>query len=293
MAKRRMVSRRLTDSDKVSLALRHNDRARFVYVALLPFTDRAGRVNVNPNGLKGTIFEAFEYSVAEIEAALHDLARVGLITLYSTPKHTLLAEYVKFTEFNTPHPKEAESDLPSSEDASSTRINPSGNLPEQRPAVAGQGSTRLETSTPTEVPSSEEEVSAEKARDLAEPLAAARPTKGGVRAVDQPFVDAWNENRGRLSRVLKLDKARERNLDRLRSELGDEALELFTDAVRAVAAGEHYARNGYGFGNLISGGKIVNWAEAWRSRPQRTSELASAADFERPPSAAELLGVTN
>jgi len=151
MAQKRMLSRRITESDKIS-ALQGNDRARFIYTALLPHTDKAGRVNANPLGLKGTIFEAFEYSVDDIQQALEDLAAVGLVTLYSSGRHKLLAEYTKFAEFNTPHPKEAESDLPGPEDAGTTAFEPSGNLPGKDPTRIVEGSTPTPTLTPTKPP---------------------------------------------------------------------------------------------------------------------------------------------
>lgn len=123
-----MVSKRITDSAKIQ-ALRGNDRARFMYVALLPHTDPAGRVNVNPHGLAGTLFEPFEYTVDDVRDALFDLAEVGLLTLYRTTKHDLLAEYVRFRDFNTPHPKEGESDYPGPEDAGSELVARSGMIP--------------------------------------------------------------------------------------------------------------------------------------------------------------------
>ena len=113
MAQRRMVSKRLTQSAKISVDLQGHDLARFLYVALLPHTDREGRVNANPYGLEGTIFEAFEYTAQEIAQALQILADVGLLTLYQSKTHKLIAQYVKFTDFNTPHKREGESDFPS------------------------------------------------------------------------------------------------------------------------------------------------------------------------------------
>ncbi len=86
-----------------------------------------------------------------------------------------------------------------------------------------------------------------------------------VRAIDQPFVDAWNDNRGPLPRVVSTDKKRQRHLDLLRRELGHEALEIFTDAVRQVAQEPHYRQGGYGFGNLLAAGNLLSWAEKWRS----------------------------
>lgn len=111
MAQRRMVSRRLTESQKIH---RLSGDARFVYVALLPYTDREGRLNANPVALKSTIFEPFEYTVSHIAEMLDELAGVGLVKLYGDERFPLVLEYVKFTEFNTPDKKEPKSDFPSS-----------------------------------------------------------------------------------------------------------------------------------------------------------------------------------
>lgn len=148
MAQKRMVHRRITSSQKMH-ALVGKDVARVIYMALFPYTDKAGRLNANPMGLKGTIFEGFEYTVEQIDEALHDLAAVGLIVLYSNGGHKQLAQYTRFEEFNKPHPKEPESDLPGPEDSGSTVVGPAGNVPGDFPEGVGQGSTP----TPTETPS--------------------------------------------------------------------------------------------------------------------------------------------
>jgi hypothetical protein len=121
MATKRMISRRITESDKM-LALAGNDRARFVYAALLPHTDKAGCVNANPYGLKGSVFEGFEYTVADIAGALQALSDVGLIVLYSSGRHQLIAQFVKFEKFNKPHKNEAESDFPRLGDKGTAKV---------------------------------------------------------------------------------------------------------------------------------------------------------------------------
>ena len=155
MAQKRMISKRVTESDKI-ISLRGKNIARFLYTALLPYTDKLGRINVNPAGLKGTIFEPFEWTVDEIEEALADLAAVGLIQLYSTPKHALLAEYTQFEKFNKPHANEADSTYPGPEDDVSDAPPPSGNLPEKIREIAGRRSTPTPTKTPTQSPKKEE-----------------------------------------------------------------------------------------------------------------------------------------
>jgi hypothetical protein len=111
MAQRRLISRRATASDKM-LALGANDRARWLWASLLPYTDKAGRINANPVILKTTVYEGYPYTVQDIAAALDALADVGLVKLYRTKRHELVLEYVKFGDFNTPHKREPGSDFP-------------------------------------------------------------------------------------------------------------------------------------------------------------------------------------
>ncbi len=152
MAQKRMLSRRIAASKSIH-ALKGNDRARFIYTVLLPYTDRAGRINANPNGLKGGILEPFEYTVDEIAEALKDLAEVGLLTLYSTDEHALIAEYARFSDFNTPHPKEPESDFPGPDEEGCSIALPDGENTARASLPGKDGSTgfhSIHTPTPTE-----------------------------------------------------------------------------------------------------------------------------------------------
>lgn len=263
MAQRRMIARRITDSEKI-LALRGNDRARFMYTALLPYTDKAGRLNVNPKGLAGTIFEGFEWSVEEIKTALYDLARVGLITLYSGHRHVLLAEYTNFEEFNRPHPKEAESDLPGPDDEGMSVItlspleeplvaaqSPTGNLPGNTQEKEIQGSTPFKTPTGLEVNDLKEDDASEKT------LTERKPPPFQI------YLELWNSNRGALPGIAKIDKRRKRALEKLKAEHGDTLPDLFRDAVRAVASNDFWVQNRYGFDNLVPS-KVQRYAEQWR-----------------------------
>jgi len=163
MAQKRMIHRRVTSSSKMH-ALTGKNIARFVYTALLPYADKAGRLNVNPMGLKGTTFEGFEYTVEDITEALHDLASVGLIVLYSNGGHKLLAEYARFGTFNSPHPKEPESDFPGPSDSGSVVVAGSGNLPgnDREEPVQGSTPTPTNTESPTRTPVDEIDSSEER-----------------------------------------------------------------------------------------------------------------------------------
>lgn len=134
MAQKRFLSRRVTESDKI-LALK-TDLARFLYCALLTHADSSGRVNANPAGLKHSTFEAFPWTEAQIAEAVDDLGRVGLVRLYSTPRHKLLMQFEQFDKFNKPHTKEAPSDFPGPDDPGATaRKFPVGNAAKPTPAT--------------------------------------------------------------------------------------------------------------------------------------------------------------
>lgn len=287
MAEKRFISRRITESDKIrELANAGKLLPVTLYTFLLPYLDREGRMNANPLLLKGGLFEGYAWTIEELERAVHDLASVGLVRLYSNGRFGHLIQYEKFLTseggFNNPHANEAASELPGPDDAGSAPVqrtsSPASPVSDDAPAVPMQGSGNVAAM-------SGQGVGLHRVRDRdregvrenplsagADDLEVPKPVpknpgnkKPGIRSIDQPFVDAWNEHRGMLSRVLTVDKERARNLDRLRRELGDEALSTFIDAVKQVSTEKTYLEGGYGFGNLLTGGKVVNWAEKWRS----------------------------
>lgn len=302
MAQWRPLHRNITSSEKMlALATAHDYFAMNLYQNLLPYTDRSGRLNGNPLALLGTIFEGYPYTLEQLEDGLHSLARVGLVTLYRTTRHQLLVEYTNFEELNIFDKREAQSQLPGPTDDGSEVITPTPAPsqeateapPEHPKEVTGEPQgipteapgesqplhiqTLTTTTTVNKQPSSktknetpgDELVEAAPRREMETPTGEIQKSKNrstpAIRAIDQPFVEAWNENRGPLPRVVSTDKKRQRHLDLLRRELGDEALEIFTDAVRQVAQEPHYRQGGYGFGNLLAAGNLLSWAEKWRS----------------------------
>lgn len=302
MAQWRPLHRNITSSEKMlTLSREGNFFAKDLYQNLLPYTDRSGRLNGNPLALLGTIFEGYPYTLEQLEEGLHALARVGLVTLYRTERHQLLVEYTNFEELNIFDKREAQSQLPGPTDEGSEVLTPNPapshgtpNAPQEHPKEL----TGEPQGTPTEAPGDSqplhiqtltttstvnkplssktknetpagEQVEAQPRREMECPNTEIQKGKTrstpAIRAIDQPYVDAWNENRGPLPRVVSTDKKRQRHLDLLRRELGDEALEIFTDAVRQVAQEPHYRQGGYGFGNLLAAGNLLSWAEKWRS----------------------------
>lgn len=138
MAQWRPLHRRITSSDKV-IELANDPFALWLYCALLPYTDADGRINANPAGLAGTIFEGYPYTTQQIEDGLHALARVGLVTLYRNSRYQFLVEYTKFHEMCKPDKREARSELPGPSDEDSEAVTGSlpGESPEPFPETSG------------------------------------------------------------------------------------------------------------------------------------------------------------
>ena len=162
MAQWRPLYRRLTESEKVlALAQRGDHFALWLYTALLPHTDREGRLNANPAGLAGTIFEGYDYQPAEIERAIHQLADVGLVILYRNGRNQHLVQYTKFQEMCRPDSREAKSELPGPGDEGSETI--AGPPPEAH------------AKAPTPLPENPEESTGAVREDYAETPRSARP----------------------------------------------------------------------------------------------------------------------
>lgn len=139
MAEKRFISQRVTESDKIrQLANEGKTLACFLYTALLPRLDSAGRMNANAAGLKATVFEGYIWTTEEIEGAIRDMARVGLVKLYSNGKFSAVIQYEKFHlddgGFNKPHHREPPTGLPGPRDKGSTKIEVEG---EPSPNIGG------------------------------------------------------------------------------------------------------------------------------------------------------------
>ena len=116
-------------------------------------------------------------------------------------------------------------------------------------------------------------------RDLDEPPADAKPAK---RDADRlPFLEAWNEHRGRLPAAQKLSRTRRRDIDKLTDEHGADALPLFVAAVQHVAADEFWIAKGYNLDNLLRDGRVLEKAEKLAAQGGMSAgdrQLATTAD---------------
>ena len=296
MAQRRFISRRLTESDKIG-KLQGDDRARFLYVALLPYTDREGRINANPLMLKASTLEGFEYSAQEIAAALDALAGVGLIDLFETPRHRLVMQYTKFDEFNKPHDKEAASDLPASgtpttaSDALRKAIaDVMGEPPDSSGNGTGNGQESSAVSERFSESLSESRSEREKPSSTSAPAVSAQPAEVGQarrESVYDPFLAAWNDHCGDLPKVHALNQHRRAGLDKIRKEHGEAAVALLADAAACVALDKFWRDKGYNLDNLLRGGKVLERAE--KHRHARDSAVCAASDAQRDLSGGDLL----
>lgn len=281
MAEKRFIARRITESDKIrSLANEGKLLATTLYAFLLPYLDKAGRMNANPLLLKGGLFEGYTFTADELEEAIRDLARVGLIRLYSHGRFGHLIQYDKFlTEdggFNTPHPKEPDSDLPGPNDSGSKPVTlpttppkavvtASITRPEQGREHSGKepGIVRAEVKREIEVKREvKKEHSSTSENEPTRALAAPPPRESHDPGL---FKEIWNTNRGRLPAVQALNNKRKGQIRALVKEHGAQpALELFRDATRAVANDEYWINRQYGFDNLLAN-KVLQKAEQWRA----------------------------
>ncbi|MBX3139863.1 MAG: hypothetical protein KF875_03860 [Trueperaceae bacterium] len=324
MARWRPLHQNITRSDKMLALAREGDYfAMNLYQNMLPYTDRAGRLNAHPLALLGSIFEGYPWTPEQIHAGLEALNRVGLITWYRTARQGYLIEYTNFEGLNILDGREAKSQLPGPTDDDCTIIPPARTGPEQVAVESPDNPMEItwdasespgnlsaapgnphepvrsfsalhvqstSTSTPTlttlvenaSEPPPPELVEAAPRRELTRAGKSIQKGKArdpnAVRAIDQPFVDAWNENRGPLPSVLSLDQGRRRHLDKLRAELGDEALDVFTDATKQLAREPFYRQKGYGLTQLLAAGNLLTWAEKWRSTGGLTDADRRLAD---------------
>lgn len=308
MAQWRPLHRRITSSDKV-VTLAHDPFALWLYCALLPHTDQAGRLNANPTGLAGTIFEGYGYTPESIEAGLRALADAGLIELYANGRNRHLLQYTKFQEMCNPDKREAKTELPGPDDEGSEHVpdktpevpaatpaplpEVSANTPRTTRPLHGDGDGDVHGDEDGELSATSElanldppPVEAAPRREL-EPPATKReihrtktpvPAANRIRDIDQPFMDAWNEHSAPLPRITALDKDRRRHLDGLRKEFGEEALDVFRDAVKQVAREGFYREKHYGFNQLLAAGNLLMWAEKWRDSNGMTDADRRLAD---------------
>ena len=109
MARGRMISATLGESRKY--AALQTDTARVLYPLIVANTDKGGRLEADGIYVTRKVCTRLPYDQASVEQALNDMADVGLIILYERRGVPYL-QVVNFLEHNTPHHKEADSEIP-------------------------------------------------------------------------------------------------------------------------------------------------------------------------------------
>lgn len=108
MARARMLARNITKSTKIRAA---GERARCIYMMLLPFTDREGRMIATPSYLKGAVFRHLEYSEDDLTTAIWELHDLTLISVYQN-EDDLILQVHDFLDFNKPNARETALEIP-------------------------------------------------------------------------------------------------------------------------------------------------------------------------------------
>jgi len=110
MAEGRMLKKRISKSRK--FAALANDRARLLYVMMLPHLDVAGRLEATPDILRAEVVPLLHWTERTIQRALNDLDRVGLIQLYAVNGEQYL-QFTMFEKYQRLNPdREAKSEIP-------------------------------------------------------------------------------------------------------------------------------------------------------------------------------------
>lgn len=108
MSDGRMLKKQISMSRR--LAELKTDSARLLYTWIIPHLDIKGRLSANPFVLKGTVVPRIETMTAEtIEEYLLDMARVGVIVLYSVDGD----EYLELRKFGDHQYLRADREAPS------------------------------------------------------------------------------------------------------------------------------------------------------------------------------------
>lgn len=288
MARGRMIDQGFTRSDKLNSIPRD---ARLVYASILTTLDREGRTCAEPLVLKVNVFRKSDFTVEEIITAVAQLANVGLIRLYADRDNDAILEYTRFLDFNSPNSRERASEYPAPDSPEAmplrdpdlkaaceapghptdnadapTRTTPQPPTDNARALhVQGQRDVQGNVNGTRTLTENENEKHSSTSQAAHAPTLAATPPRARTHDPGQ-FMEAWNQHRGRLPAVTTMNTKRKGAIRALVKEHGpDTALDLFRDAVRAVARDDFWLERQYGLDTLLTGNKILQRAEQWRN----------------------------
>lgn len=134
MARARNIKPAIMDNDELA-ELEPLTRLLFIYLWML--ADREGRLKDQPRRIAG---KALPYDrTADVDSMLEDLQRGGFIKRYTS--HGLACiQIIAFHKHQTPHVREAASDLPGPEQGT-TKAVPATDLDNDRTEIGGAGSS--------------------------------------------------------------------------------------------------------------------------------------------------------
>ena len=246
MARGRFISNTLGGSKKFSRL--KNDTHRLAYVMLVTHADVAGRVDAYPPLLRGYAYTLMPWTDDQIQAALEDMHRVGLITLY-TVDNEQYAEILDFDKHNKVRAdREKPSDIPCPPESSSISRENAGSTPQQ---------VEVEVQVQVQDKVQVQETTSSSGDDPIEVIVDDDPLDY------QAIVDAYNENCGRLPKIMKLNSTRKSRLRTLVRDLGsvEEAIAVVSIAAREVGQNEFWIKKEYNLDNLLNGQKLIGKAE--------------------------------
>jgi hypothetical protein len=266
MARGRFISASISRSKKFS-RLQSRDH-KLMYLMLVPHCDCEGRHDADLRVLAGTVYTLEGFTFDEIEAGMLDLHRVNLVVLYEAGGEPYL-EVVDFREHNRIRrdrdgnpTHEASSSIPPIADG---RVldGTSGQLRSYY-VVTTESLRSNYVATPAQVEVQVQDKVQDKVQEVQKRTSESARLSDARTPKPEVFKDIWNEERGRLPRISRLNEARRRSLRTLANDLGADAVDLFRDAVRCVARDEFWVERQYGLNNLLRG-KVLEKAEKWRA----------------------------
>ena len=328
MARGRFISKSISQSRKFSAL--PDDTARLAYLMILPHVDREGRLEADPEYLRGIVFTRNSYSLEQIAQILQALADVDLITLYRFGEVPIL-EVADFAQHNTPHHKEADSEYPAPSDE---RCHPHRFSSMAQACAKHEASTghawreeevkeEVKEETPPIVPprgdiskTPPEKLETQAAEDDAiltdlvasskpEPPADAesaesRPEEGSAGRAP-PGGEWWLEHYNAhkppawIACELLNDKRRRRIRAFVREHGEAQARVMFANALRFVRHDEWWATKPIKFDTIWTKNHLLEWHEAWlelQSNPLHSLSPANRRLAEQAAGWARALGAT-
>jgi hypothetical protein len=293
VAKGRFISKGISQSDQV--AALSSDRARLMFTWMIPHADVHGQLPAHPLKLKGQVLTMLDVSAAEVEEALQEMERVGLVRLYEVEgtRYLWFPGWSRHQKTNPereghPFPGHPWQQDPLEGQAPTLTTNVSeGSSGDGAESQSRSDSGVAQESVQNDSTLSRSRSSTKSTRSKKHGLAAAAPL--GVIAAKitdrdlEALMNIYNKHRGALPEARVLTKFRKRQLTALARHHGvEEADRLLVDATTNCAAESFWRDRGYGLDNLLRDDRVIARAESQRNRPRTDfSDHLSSLDAEK------------